>query len=227
MNILIIEESKTISQLVKKSLEAQGFDITIDSKNFYNKTFVKKKVFDVVIINTNLPGRYTLDILISVRKVDKEIKILGLCSHGGWKDKVSFLKNGGDDVVSYPFPIQELVERINSLQRRPKSYIDGSLYIGEYCLDKDNFSIKDKEKDIKLRKKEFELLEYLVRHKDRIVSRCELLDHVWDYREYIGSNTIDVHIKRLRDKLDHKDIIRTIHGRGYKVMEYKPRSSLA
>jgi DNA-binding response OmpR family regulator len=65
----------------------------------------------------------------------------------------------------------------------------------------------------------------LVKNKNRTVSRCELLDHVWDYREYIGSNTIDVHIKRIRDKLDHKDLIRTIHGKGYKVIDYKPKAS--
>jgi DNA-binding response OmpR family regulator len=225
MNILIIEESKTISQLIKRALEVQGLDITLDNKDFLNKTFVKRKVFEVIILNTNLPQEKTLRILRNIRKNDKNVKILGLCSHGGWKDKVSFLKNGGDDVVSYPFPIQELIERINSLKRRPKSYIDSNLYIGNYCLDGDNFCVRDKEKDIKLRKKEYELLEYLVRNKDRTVSRCELLDHVWDYREYIGSNTIDVHIKRIRDKLDRKDLIRTVHGKGYRVIDYKPKAS--
>jgi DNA-binding response OmpR family regulator len=225
MNILIIEESKTISQLIKRALEAQGLNITLDNKDFYNKTFIKRKVFEVIIINTNLPKESTLKILKAIRKYDKNTKILGLCSHGGWKDKVNFLKNGGDDVVSYPFPIQELIERIKSLQRRPKSYVDSNLYIGEYCLDKDDFIVKNKSKNIKLRKKEYELLEYLVKNKNRTVSRCELLDHVWDYREYIGSNTIDVHIKRIRDKLDHKDLIRTIHGKGYKVIDYKPKAS--
>lgn len=225
MNILIIEESKTISQLVRRSLEAQGFSITLDNKDFVNKSFLKRKVFDVVILNTNLPDSRSMIILESIRKIDKNIKVLGLCSHGGWKDKVWFLKNGGDDVVSYPFPIQELVERINSLQRRPKSYVDTQLYIGDYCLNSENFLISDNEKDIQLRKKEFELLEYLVRNRGRAVSRCELLDHVWDYREYIGSNTIDVHIKRIRDKLDNKGLIKTIHGRGYKVVDYKPKAS--
>jgi DNA-binding response OmpR family regulator len=225
MNILIIEESKTISQLVKRALEAQGFDITLDSKDFCNRTFIKRKIFEVIIINTNLPNESSLKIIKIIRKYDNNVKILGLCSHGGWKDKVNFLKNGGDDVVSYPFPIQELIERIKSLQRRPKSYVDSNLYIGEYCLDKENFTVKDKQKDIKLRKKEYELLEYLVKNKNRTVSRCELLDHVWDYREYIGSNTIDVHIKRIRDKLDHKNLIRTIHGKGYKVIDYKSKAS--
>jgi DNA-binding response OmpR family regulator len=225
MNILIIEESKTISQLIKRALEVQDFNITLDGKDFYSKAFIKRKVFDVIIINTNMSKDLTLKILKNIRKLDKNVKVLGLCSHGGWKDKVSFLKNGGDDVVSYPFPIQELIERINSLQRRPKSYVDSNLYIGSYCLDGDNFTVKNQEKDIKLRKKEYKLLEYLVKNKDRTISRCELLDHVWDYRDYIGSNTIDVHIKRIRDKLDQKDLIRTVHGKGYKVVDYKSKAS--
>jgi DNA-binding response OmpR family regulator len=219
MNILIIEESKTISHLIKRALEAQGFDITLDNADFCNKCFVKKSVFEVVVINTNLSDNYTMKILKKIREIDKDIKILGLCSHGGWKDKVSFLKNGGDDVISYPFPIQELLERIKSLQRRPKSYVNSNLYIGEFCLDKENLTVSNKQKDIKLRRKEYELLEYLVRHK------CELLDHVWDYRDYVGSNTIDVHIKRIRDKLDKKNLIRTVHGRGYKVVDYRPKAS--
>jgi two-component system response regulator PhoP len=225
MNILIIEESKTISHLIKRALEAQGFDITLDNADFCNKCFVRKSVFEVVVINTNLSDNYTMKILKKIREIDKDIKILGLCSHGGWKDKVSFLKNGGDDVISYPFPIQELLERIKSLQRRPKSYVNSNLYIGEFCLDRENLTVSNKQKDIKLRRKEYELLEYLVRHKDRTVSRCELLDHVWDYRDYVGSNTIDVHIKRIRDKLDKKNLIRTVHGRGYKVMDYRPKAS--
>jgi DNA-binding response OmpR family regulator len=225
MNILIIEESKTISHLIKRALEAQGFDITLDNADFCNKCFVRKSVFEVVVINTNLSDNYTMKILKKIREIDKDIKILGLCSHGGWKDKVSFLKNGGDDVISYPFPIQELLERIKSLQRRPKSYVNSNLYIGEFCLDRENLTVSNKQKDIKLRRKEYELLEYLVRHKDRTVSRCELLDHVWDYRDYVGSNTIDVHIKRIRDKLDKKNLIRTVHGRGYKVVDYRPKAS--
>lgn len=221
MNILIIEESKTISQLIKRSLEAHGLKITLDTTELSNKVFIKSRIFEVAIINTNLSNEQTTLLLKKIRKLDENIKMLGLCSYGGWKDKVSFLKNGGDDVVSYPFPIQELIERINSLQRRPKEYMDKKLYLGEYLLDKDNFLISNSKEDIRLRKKEYELLEYLVKNKDRVVSRCELLDHVWDYREYIGSNTIDVHIKRIRDKIDHRNLIRTIHGRGYKIVEPK------
>jgi DNA-binding response OmpR family regulator len=225
MNILIIEESKTISQLINKALSAQGFTIALDSIGFNNEIFVKKGVYTVVVINTNLSKNLTQYFIKKIKKLDPNCKILGICTHGGWKDKVSFLKSGGDDVISYPFPIQELSARLHSLERRNISYIDNTLSIGNYVLDKDNLAVSDKNIDIKLRKKEYDLLEYLIKNSDRTVSRCELHDHVWDYRDYLGSNTVDVHVKRIREKLDNKSIIETVHGKGYKVVSTK--SSLA
>ena len=149
---------------------------------------------------------------------------MGICNKGNWVEKVDFLNNGGDDVLTYPFPVQELLARIQSLIRRPRSYIDKNIYIGDFLLDLDTKSVYKNNKDIEIRKKEYDLFEYLVRNKDRVVSRCELLDHVWDYREYVGSNTIDVHINRLREKLEDKKVIETVHGVGYKVKDFKKSS---
>jgi DNA-binding response OmpR family regulator len=108
--------------------------------------------------------------------------------------------------------------------RRPRSYIDKNIYIGDFLLDLDNRSVYKDDKDIEIRKKEYDLFEYLVRNKGRVVSRCELLDHVWDYREYIGSNTVDVHINRLRDKLEDRNLIETVHGVGYQVKDLEKDS---
>jgi len=217
MNILIIENSPTLSQLLKKALDAYGYSTTLDDENFQSRSFIPKKVFDFIILNTNLGKELTSEILDYIKNSDKDTKVLGVCNKGSWVEKVEFLNHGGDDVLTYPFPVQELLARIQSLMRRPKRYVDENLYIGDYVLDTNNRVVTKNEKDLNLRKKEYSLFEYLARNKDRAVSRCELLDHVWDYREYVGSNTIDVHIKRLRDKLDDKGIINTIHGVGYKI----------
>lgn len=221
MNILIIEESKTISQLINRALSAQGFTVTLDGIGLNNEVFIKRGVYNVVVINTNLSKDLTPFLIKKIRRLDSNCKLLGICTHGGWKDKVSFLKNGGDDVITYPFPIQELSARLHSLERRNLSYIDSTLSIGNYVLDRDSLAVTNDNVDIKLRKKEYDLLEYLIKNSDRIVSRCELHDHVWDYREYLGSNTVDVHIKRIREKLDNKGIIETVHGKGYKVVSTK------
>lgn len=221
MNILIIENSSTLSQLLQKALESYGYNTTLDDENFQSKGLIKEKLFDFIVLNTNLGKEFTKDILDYIKKNDTNTKILGVCNKGSWVEKVEFLNHGGDDVLTYPFPIQELLARIQSLMRRPQNYVDENIYIGDYVLDTRNRVVTKEEKDINLRKKEYSLFEYLARNKERAISRCELLDHVWDYREYIGSNTIDVHIKRLRDKLNDKGLISTVHGVGYKVQVKK------
>lgn len=228
MNILIIEKSKTISHILKSTLLAYGYNITQDSADFASENLFRRGLFDIVILDTNLSGKNsTLEILKKIKeKKDLKCKTLGVCSIGTWKDKVNFLNNGGDDVLSYPFPVQELIARIQSLLRRPNSYIDTRVYIGDVLLDTNNKSVSIKNNDIPLRKKEYQLLEYLVRNKNRTISRCELLDHVWDYRSYTGSNTIDVHVKRLREKLPRKGLIETVHGQGYRIKDSKASLAL-
>ncbi len=227
MNILIIENSSTLSQLLYKTLEAYGHKVTLDDKNFVSKNLVGKKIFELFILNTNLEKDVTKELLKYIVEKSKESKILGICNKGSWIEKVDFLNNGGDDVLTYPFPIQELLARIQSLVRRPRSYVDRNMYIGDFMLDLDTKSVYKDDKDVEIRRKEYDLFEYLVRNKERVISRCELLDHVWDYREYVGSNTVDVHINRLRDKLKSKEIIETVHGVGYKLKELRkdPKAS--
>jgi DNA-binding response OmpR family regulator len=221
MNILIIENSSTLSQLLSKTLSAYGYNVTLDNKDFNHKRLVDKKMFDIFLISTNLEKGVTQDLLKYIIAKSSQSKILGICNKGSWIEKVEFLKKGGDDVLTYPFPIQELLARIQSLMRRPKNYLDENIYIGDFVLDLQEKTIYKDDKDLEIRKKEYELFEYLVRNEGRTVSRCELLDHVWDYRQYVGSNTVDVHINRLRDKLEDKEIIKTVHGIGYQLNNSK------
>lgn len=225
MNILIIENSSTLSQILEKTLDSYGYKVTLDNENFGSKVYVKDGIFEFVILNTKLSGNKSEEILSYIIKHCPKTKVLGVCNNGGWPEKVNFLNHGGDDVLTYPFPMQELLARIQSVSRRPKSYIDNSLSLGNLVLDTNSKSIQKGNEDIEVRNKEYDLFEYLVRNKDRPISRCELLDHVWDYREYIGSNTIDVHINRLRKKLEDNNIIETVHGIGYVVRDRKPKAS--
>ncbi len=223
MNILIIENSSTLSQIMEKTLDSYGYKVTLDNENFGSKVYVKDGIFEFVILNTKLSGNKSEEILSYIIKHCPKTKVLGVCNNGGWPEKVNFLNHGGDDVLTYPFPMQELLARIQSVSRRPKSYIDNSLSLGNLVLDTNSKSIQKGNEDIEVRNKEYDLFEYLVRNKDRPISRCELLDHVWDYREYIGSNTIDVHINRLRSKLEDRNVIETVHGIGYIVRDRKPK----
>lgn len=225
MNILIIENSSTLSQIMEKTLDSYGYKVTLDNENFGSKVYVKDGIFEFVILNTKLSSNRSEEILSYIIKHCPKTKVLGVCNNGGWPEKVNFLNHGGDDVLTYPFPMQELLARIQSVSRRPKSYVDSSLYLGDLVLDTNSKSIQKGNENIEVRNKEYDLFEYLVRNKDRPISRCELLDHVWDYREYIGSNTIDVHINRLRKKLEDNNIIETVHGIGYVVRDKDPKAS--
>lgn len=204
---------------MSKTLESYGYKVSVDNDSFTNKKFVKRKLFEFVILNTNLGDKKSFEILDFIIQNSSETKILGVCNKGSWTEKVSFLNHGGDDVLTYPFPMQELLARIQSLTRRPKSYIDQSISLGDLTLDLNTKSIYRGNQEIEVRNKEYDLFEYLVRNKERPISRCELLDHVWDFRDYVGSNTIDVHVNRLREKLEDKDIIETVHGVGYVVKD--------
>lgn len=225
MNILIIENSYTLGQIMSKTLESYGYKVSIDNDSFSSKKLVRRKIFDFIILNTNLGGEKSLEILDFIIENSSETKVLGVCNKGGWTEKVSFLNHGGDDVLTYPFPMQELLARIQSLTRRPKSYVDQNISLGDLTLDLDSKSIYKGGKEVEVRNKEYDLFEYLVRNKERPVSRCELLDHVWDFRDYVGSNTIDVHVNRLREKLEDKDIISTVHGVGYIVKDKKSKTN--
>ena len=169
MNILIIENSGTLAQIISKTLESYGYHTTLDNEDFESKNLVKKGIFDFVIINTNLGDKKSFEILEYIREKKKDIKVLGVCNKGNWTEKVQFLNKGGDDVLTYPFPMQELLARIQTIMRRPSGYMDKNLYIGKYVLDVDNRTVYEGNSEISVRKKEYDLLEYLVRNKGAFI----------------------------------------------------------
>jgi len=226
MNILIIENSLTLSHIMKKTLESYDHKTTLDTEDFEYEFLVEDEKFNVVVINTNLSKNRSYEILEDLQELSPKTKILGICKKDGWKDKVKFLEKGADDVLTYPFPMQELLARIQCLHRRESKYAPEKLHVDDITMDTGIRSATKGRDEIPLRKQEYSLLEYLVRNKNRAVTRYELMDHVWDYRKFNNSNTIDVHVKRLRDKIGDRGLIQTVHGVGYKIIERsKPKAS--
>lgn len=225
MNILIIDNSTTLSHIMKKTLEAYSYRATLDEDSFLTKGLVKEGKFNIVILNTSLPQEKSFLILKTIKKISPSTKVLGVCKKEGWKNRVKFLQGGADDVLTYPFPMQELLARIQCLNRRPKNYDLDKLYLSDIEVDTSIRSTTINEQEVPLRKQEYSLFEYLLRNKNRTVTRYELMDHVWDYRKFNNSNTIDVHVKRLRDKLGNRNLIQTVHGVGYRIVEKKPKAS--
>lgn len=221
MNILLIEESRSVAQIVASILGAYDYRVSIVDADTVGTINFSTANFEAVIINTNLSKNRSLSILKVIRGSNPGIYVLGISTKATWKEKVSFLNFGADDVLDYPFPMQELLARIQSLLRRPKSNNRGMLRIKNLEIDTDMKEVHANKREVPLRRREYSLLEYMVKNKGRTISRAELLDHVWDYRRHTGSNTVDVHVKRLRDKLNDRNLIETVHGFGYTIRDEK------
>jgi DNA-binding response OmpR family regulator len=220
MNILIIEDNPNIAYITRIQLERHGHKVDRFSGTEFKPNFLKGTPYELIIMNTEVFRTYR-KIIEDIRIYNKKILILGLSTRGGWQERVEMLKCGADDVIGYPFPVQELEARIDSLQRRPQEVQNQVLKIKDLEINLAQKEVLKKEEPLELRKKEFQLLEYLVKNRGRTITRSELSDHVWDYRNITGSNTIDVHINRLRDKLKDESIIRTVRGFGYTFREPK------
>lgn len=215
MNVLIIEDSNSTGKIISSILESRSFRTKITKSLDIDYSEFKERKYSLVLMNINLDID-SISILKNIKKQDEKTIIIGISSKGTWKEKVEFLNNNANDVIEYPFPIEELIARIKNLTRKNNKQNDLIRY-KNIELDTDNKIVKVDNKEVKLRRKEYELLEYMIKNPNRSISRVELLDHVWDYRKIIGSNTVDVHIKRLRDKLPKRGYIKTLHGFGYKI----------
>ena len=217
MQTLLVEDSKLISEALEISLNNYGYVTRRKAPEIFLKTNCYVKDIDILIVN--------IDVDISERQLQKvrleniDLCIIGLNTSNHWARKLFLLKSGFDDVLDYPFPSQEIIVRIQNILKRPKNTGSYLISTRDLKMDTQGKRVLHKNNEIKLRKKEFCLLEYLIRNKNRTVSRNELLDHVWDYNKINNSNTVDVHIKRLRDKINNRDVIQTVHGFGYRLKE--------
>ncbi len=217
MQTFLIEDSKLIAEALETSLVNYGFPTTRKTFEDFLKTNCYVKDIDILIVNIGF--EIGIKQIEKMRKESENLVIVGLNTTNNWAKKLSFLKGGFDDVLDYPFPSQEMIIRIENILKRPKNKKNKVLNTKNLEVDTQAKKVVYNKNEIKLRKKEFCLLEYLVKNKDRTVSRNELLDHVWDYNKIHSSNTIDVHIKRLRDKINDPDMIKTVHGFGYRMRD--------
>ncbi len=234
MNSIILEHNRTVSRVIRMGLKSYGYHTDTlnfaqaannDQKGFTNK--LKRSIhgipYSVAIIDTSSPNIKTASQIRSVVKVLRDeitdINIIGIILMGQWKLRVDFLNAGGDDAITYPFMMQELLARIQALIRRPKSSSGAILKLGEIDIDTQKKTAFLGDNELPLRKKEYHIIEYMALNKNRPVSRSELMNHVWDYKRIISSNTIDVHINKIRKKLPNPKLLRTVHGFGYMIKD--------
>lgn len=220
MRALIIEDDTTVSDFLKSSLEAEYFAVDVEADGEKGLFLAKTNDYDIIILDNNLPGIGGSEICKSIRNEKMMVPILVLSVRTETNIKTELLNLGADDYLNKPFSFQELLARIRALLRRPQQIQDEVLNIGDISLDTKRFTVTQKNKEIYLTRKEFMLLEYLMKNRGTVLSRGMILEHVWDMNADPFSNTIESHIVSIRKKLGSngkQKMILTIPGRGYKI----------
>jgi len=220
MRALLIEDDSTVCSYITKGLKEQGYfvDMANDGQKGLNKA--TSEAYDVMVIDRMLPNLDGLSILKSVRAAGNNTPVIVLSALGEVDDRVKGLKAGGDDYLVKPFAFSELIARIEAVVRRTEfsTEIVTELSVGDLYMDLLSRKVTRTGQKIDLQSREFKLLEYLVRNQGQVVTRTMLLENVWNYHFDPQTNVIDVHISRLRSKID-KDfdppLIRTVRGAGY------------
>jgi len=225
MNTKIISDSRTISQLIKTALKSYGHEAEIVSSETINKRGIP--IANLYIIDTKLSSINPTEFINTILNNKPIPHIIGINSKGDLQDRLDFIRTGVEVILNYPFPLQELIERLPILENKESKKVIKSYNVGDLTVKPLLQEAYLADKPISLRKKEFGLLTYLIRNKERPISRTELLDNIWDYRKINSSNTVDVHINRIRDKLNNKSNrnsnskakIKTVYGFGYQIKE--------
>jgi two-component system, OmpR family, copper resistance phosphate regulon response regulator CusR len=224
INILIVEDEVKIGNSLKQGLEELFYKVTVALDGFTGKKLFLTNSFDLVILDINLPQINGMELCKIFRQHNKKIPILMLTAFGSTDDKVQGFDAGADDYLVKPFDFKELLVRIKALFRRADILpLNDKLSIGDLVMDLGNKEVTRNGKQIKLTLKEFQLLEYMLRNKNHLVSRTDIAEKVWDLDFDTGTNIIDVYVNYLRRKID-KDfspkLIYTQVGFGYMLKEY-------
>ncbi len=216
MHLLVIEDEKKIADSLKKGFCAEGFvvDVAYDGAEGYDLALSED--YDVIVLDLMLPSMDGMEICKTLRTENVQTPIIMLTARGEIEDRVEGLNLGADDYLSKPFSFEELLARVRALSRRPKESVGTVLTVGELVLDTVKMEVKKGGRKIKLSRKEFALLEYLMRNKGRVVTRGQIIRGVWDFDSNILPNTVEAFVRNLRRKVGKKTII-TVRGFGYKM----------
>lgn len=224
MRILIIEDEEKLAQLLKKGLEQEGFsvDYVLDGEAGQKRIELYRDEYDAVLLDLMLPKRDGIEVCKNVREKGIMVPILMLTAKDTTEDKILGLESGADDYLVKPFSFDELVARVKALLRRPHESLPQELKVRNIVLNPVTQKVYKEGREVMLTLKEFQLLEYLMRNKGRVMNREQIFSHVWDFASDAFSNVVDVHIKNLRKKLEegsHEKFLETVRGVGYRLVE--------
>ncbi|MCH7883208.1 response regulator transcription factor [Patescibacteria group bacterium] len=220
MRILIVEDEEGIASFVGKGLRAEGFSVDWAADDRKGLWLAKTNTYDLIVLDIKLPEKDGIEICRELRKEKKTLPIIMLTVKSETATKVEALNAGADDYLTKPFSFEELLARIRALLRRPETIVGPKLKVNDLELDTLSHTVVRGSKSIQLSKKEFTLLEYFMRNAGITLTRNMILEHVWDMNVDPFTNTVDVHVRFLREKIDsrhRRKLLHTIHGIGYKM----------
>lgn len=216
MRILVVEDEHKIAEALRKGLmqERYAVDLAYDGMDGYE--MATSNEYDAIILDLMMPKMDGLTLCKKLRSENIHTPILMLTAKTQTKDKVEGLNSGADDYLAKPFAFEELLARIRALIRRPSKEMGTTLSHENLSMNLTTFEVKSGDKQIQLSSKEYALLEYLLRHPKKLLTKEQIVSHVWDYDSDILPNTVEVYVKKLRAK---GIVITTIRGFGYRLGE--------
>lgn len=222
--ILIIEDEPKVSNFIKKGLEEHNYFTDVAYDGLIGKAKVLNDKYDLILLDLNLPIINGFQLCREIRKINQKIPVLMLTALGTMEEKIMGFDVGADDYLLKPFEFRELLARIKALLKRSENPLPSGniLTVADIQMDTDKKIVKRNDSEINLTAKEFALLEYLIRNKDRVVSRAEIAENIWDITFDTGTNVIDVYINFLRKKIDSNYAVKLIYtkvGMGYVLKE--------
>ncbi len=219
MKLIIIDDDPGILNFLEENLSKNNFEITTVTTGQYGLTLINQNNYDLIILDLNLPDINGEEICKELRKTGNTNPIIILSAEHDIKNKINLLNCGADEYITKPFVFEELLARIKASLRRPKNIISPIIKIGGLEINKLKQSASQCGREIYLTQKEFLILEYLMSYPEAVISKNELMEHIWDTKANFFSKTIDMHMVNLRKKIRpvcKKLVIKTVSGRGYK-----------
>ncbi len=220
MKILVIEDDPTVGQFVKRGLEEQRWTVDLAENGNDGESLATTGDYDLVILDMRLPGKSGMEVLHDLRARNFQRPVLVLTAQDAVDAKVQTLRAGADDYVTKPFAFEELLARVEALARRPRAMASPLIQVADLTLDIDTREVRRGDSLIELTPKEYTVLEYLMRHQGRVMSRTLITEYAWGYHFDPGTNIVDVVINHLRKKIDadhDRKLISTVRGVGYVV----------
>ncbi len=220
MKILVVEDDPTVGEFVRRGLEEQLWQVDLVANGLDGESMAMSQPYDLVVLDMRLPGKHGLEVLRTIRARGFDRPVLVLTAQDAVDAKVETLRAGADDYVTKPFAFEELLARIEALSRRPRALASPVLRVADLELDQGTREVRRAGELVEVTPKEFAVLEYLMRHAGRVMSRTLITEYAWGYHFDPGTNIVDVVINHLRKKLDSGHavkLISTVRGVGYMI----------